>query len=270
MTKKTLSDETLGNEPESDEALSKKANVRIAVVTGGTRGIGAEVARRLASAGYRTIALARSVPERQLAAKLLPGVEVMACDVTDAQAVASTFDAIAGSGSITVLVNNAGISTSNPLLRTSVEEWNQNMAVNATGPFLCSRAALGGMVDTAFGRIVTVASTASLRGSPYIAAYAASKHAVLGLMRVMAAELDGSGVSANTVCPTFVRTEMTIANIANIAKRTGCGLVEAEAKLARATPHGRILEIDEVATAVMDLIGSSDNGQEVLLDGGSQ
>ncbi len=246
------------------EAMNETQSGQIAVVTGGTRGIGAEVSRRLAEAGYQTIALARSVPEQ-----LPSGIEVMACDVTDAESVASTFAAIGASGPIGVLINNAGISSSNSLVRTTIEEWNQNLAVNATGPFLCSQAVLPGMSEAGQGRIVTVASTASLEGSPYIAAYAASKHAVIGLMRVMAAEVAGTGVTANSVCPTFVRTEMTIASIANIAERTGCDLAEAEVKLARATPHGRILEVDEVASAIMDLVSSSENGQEVLLDGAS-
>ncbi len=243
---------------------------RTAVVTGGTRGIGAEVSRRLAAAGYRTIALARSVPDSAVLESELLGVQVLACDVTSPDDVVTTFANIATSGPVTVLVNNAGISSSNSLLRTTLAEWDQNLSVNATGPFLCSQAVLGPMLEAGRGQIVTVASTASLEGSPYIAAYAASKHAVIGLMRVLATEVEGTGVTANSVCPTFVRTEMTTASIANIAERTGCDLAEAEAKLAQATPHGRILEVDEVASAIMDLVGSSGSGQEVLLDGGQR
>ncbi len=251
----------------NSDSVSGPEVTQIAVVTGGTRGIGAEVSRRLADAGYRTVALARSVPDSTVLQGDLAGIEVMACDVTDAESVTSTFSTIADLGPIAVLINNAGISSSNSLVRTSIDEWNQNLAVNATGPFLCSQAVLPGMSEASQGRIVTVASTASLEGSPYIAAYAASKHAVIGLMRVMVAEVAGTGVTANSVCPTFVRTEMTINSIANIAERTGCDLAEAEAKLARATPHGRILEVDEVASAIMELVVSSDNGQEILLDG---
>lgn len=249
--------------PNGDDMDERVANEHglTAVVTGGTRGIGAEVARLLAVAGHRVVALARTVPD---AAGAAGGVEAMACDVTDADAVAGAIGAI---GPVDILVNNAGVSSSNPLGRTTVGEWNRNLAVNATGPFLCTRAVIGTMRERGFGRIVTVASTAALSGDKYIAAYAASKHAVLGLMRVVAAEVDGTGVTANSVCPTFVRTDMTIATIENIADTTGCDLATAEAKLARATPHGRIIEVGEVAAAVITLIDSADNGREVLLDG---
>lgn len=255
---------------------SPSRDLPIAVVTGGTRGIGAAITRRLSAAGYCTIAIARTMPEPTGpdstadpdSTTNLAGAEVLCCDVTDADDVARTFAQIAKRGRIEVLVNNAGISTSAPIERTTLADWNQNLAVNATGPFLCTQAVVGEMKANQSGRVVTVASTAGLSGDRYIAAYAASKHAVLGLMRVVAAEVEGSGVTANSVCPTFVRTEMTIATIANIAERTGCSLDEAEAKLAQATPHGRILEIAEVADAVLDLVVSTNNGQEVLLDGG--
>lgn len=236
--------------------------MRTAVVTGATKGIGREVAKRLAASGHRTIALGRTVIENEL-----PGVDFMACDVTQEQSVQRVFDEI---GAVDILVNNAGVSTSNPLHKTTKNQWDSNLAVNATGPFLCSRAVVVGMRDRGFGRIVTVASTASLEGSPYIAAYAASKHAVIGLMRVIAAEVAGSGVTANSVCPTFVRTEMTVATIANIAKATSSSLAAAETRLAESTPHGRILEVGEVAQAVIDLINTTSNGQEVLLDGGTK
>ena len=124
------------------------------------------------------------------------------------------------------------------------------------------------MLERDAGRIVTVASIAGVEGAKYIAAYASSKHAVMGLTRVVAAEVDGTGVTANSVCPTFVRTEMTVATIANIARQTGKNLAEAEAALAKATPHGRIIEIAEVVDAVMGLLAGDHNGREIVLDGG--
>lgn len=232
----------------------------VAVVTGGTRGIGKALCAGLIDSGHEVIAIARSQPENPPA-----DVTVRICDVTSETAVNELFADI---GPIGILVNNAGVSSSNSLTRTSLAEWERNLAVNATGPFLCIRAVVGAMVEAGHGRIVTVASTAALEGTKYIAAYAASKHAVLGLMRVVAAEVAGSGVTANSVCPTFVRTGMTVATIENIAERTGSTLAGAEAKLAEATPHNRILEIDEVAEAVLALIESDSNGQELLLDGG--
>ncbi len=230
------------------------------VVTGGTRGIGGAISAELAAEGHRVIALATSEPS------MLPdGIDARICDVTDEQQVAAVFSDI---GAVDVLVNNAGVSGSNRLGRTTLEEWNRNMSVNATGAFLCTRAVIDRMLERNAGKIVTVASIAGVEGAPYIAAYAASKHAVMGLMRVVAAEVAGTGVTVNSVCPTFVRTEMTVATIANIAERTGKNLADAEAALATATPHGRIIETAEVVDAVMELLAGDFSGQELVLDGG--
>ena len=231
-----------------------------AVVTGGTRGIGRSIGIELVSAGHDVIALATSAP-----ADPLDGVEARICDVTDERQVASTFSDI---GPVDILVNNAGVSGSNRLGRTTLDEWHRSIDVNATGAFLCTRAVIDGMLERDTGRIVTVASIAGVEGAKYIAAYASSKHAVMGLMRVVAAEVAGTGVTANSVCPTFVRTEMTVATIANIARQTGKNLAEAEAALAKATPHGRIIEIAEVVEAVMELLDGDHNGREIVLDGG--
>ena len=214
---------------------------------------------QLAARGHNVIALATSTP-----AEPTDGVDARICDVTDEEQVVATFSDI---GSVNILVNNAGVSGSNRLGRTTLEEWNRSILVNATGSFLCTRAVIDQMLERDSGKIVTVASIAGVEGAPYIAAYASSKHAVMGLMRVVAAETAGAGVTVNTVCPTFVRTGMTVATIANIAERTGKNLVEAEAALAKATPHGRIIEIAEVVDTVMDLLNSDDNGREIVLDG---
>lgn len=232
----------------------------LAVVTGGTRGIGRGVCKRLADAGHDVVALARSV-----SSETVPGVTFRVCDITDDEQVASALSDI---GAVDVLVNNAGAATSNPLARTTLAEWEHCLAVNATGAFLCTRSVIDGMVRRGFGRIITIASTAALEGAKYIAAYAASKHAVLGLMRAAAAEVAGTGVTVNTVCPTYVRTDMTAATIANIADKTGVSVAAAETKLAEATPHNRIIEIDEVADAVLAAIATDDNGRIILLDGG--
>jgi len=234
--------------------------VSTAVVTGGTRGIGGAISAELAAEGHRVIALATTEPPASL-----DGIEARICDVTDPSQVAATFSAI---GSVDVLVNNAGVSGSNRLGRTTLEEWNRAMSVNATGAFLCTRAVIDRMLERNAGKIVTVASIAGVEGAPYIAAYAASKHAVMGLMRVVAAEVAGTGVTVNSVCPTFVRTEMTVATIANIAERTGKNLADAEIALAKAAPHGRIIETAEVVDAVMELLAGDLSGQELVLDGG--
>ena len=224
---------------------------RVVVVTGGTRGIGRAVAERFEAAGDQVVALGRDT-----------------CDVTDEAAVAAAFERI---GRVDVLVNNAGVSNSAPLPRTSLDDWQAQMDVNATGAFLCTRAALPGMLERGSGRVVTVASTAGRAGARYTAAYTASKHAAVGLMRAVAAEVAGTGVTANAVCPTFVRTDMTQRSVERIAAVTGRGEAEAEAALAKAAPLGRLLEPEEVAFAVAFLAAAEAgaiNGQTLILDGG--
>ncbi|UJW32869.1 SDR family oxidoreductase [Saccharothrix sp. AJ9571] len=224
---------------------------RLVVVTGGTRGIGAAIAARFREAGDQVVAPGRAD-----------------CDVTDEAAVTAFFAAL---GPVDVLVNNAGISTSAPLARTSLADWQAQHEVNATGAFLCTRAVLPGMRERDSGRIVTVASTAGHAGFKYTAGYTASKHAAVGLTRAVAAEVAGTGVTSNAVCPAFVRTDMTRTSIARISGSTGRDEAEAEAALAAASPLGRLLEPEEVAFAVAFLAAPEAavvNGQTIVLDGG--
>ncbi|MEU7788103.1 SDR family NAD(P)-dependent oxidoreductase [Amycolatopsis sp. NPDC049159] len=224
---------------------------RLVVVTGGTRGIGAAIAARFRSLGDTVLA---------------PGSAE--CDVTDEAAVTAYF---AAAGPVDVLVNNAGISSSAPAARTTSDDWHRQLEVNATGAFFCTRAVLPGMRERDRGRIVTVASTASHVGYRYTAAYTASKHAALGLVRAVAAELAGTGVTANAVCPAFVRTDMTASSVARIRERTGRSPDDAEAALAAASPLGRLLEPSEVAFAASFLAApeaAAINGQTLVLDGG--
>jgi NAD(P)-dependent dehydrogenase (short-subunit alcohol dehydrogenase family) len=145
------------------------------------------------------------------------------------------------------------------------------MDVNATGAFLCTRAVLPGMLARDRGRVVTVASTAGLAGQRYTAGYSASKHAAVGLMRAVAAEITGTGVTSNAVCPTFVRTDMTTTTVRRIASTTGRSEEDSERLVAGMSPLGRLLEPDEVAHAVMFLAATESaaiNGQTIVLDGG--
>jgi NAD(P)-dependent dehydrogenase (short-subunit alcohol dehydrogenase family) len=236
---------------------------RTVVVTGGAKGIGRATVERFAALGDRVVALGRD--EAALAAL---DVESRVCDVTDEAAVERVFGEI---GAVDVLVNNAGMGESAPLHRTTLESWRRHIDVNATGPFLCLRAVVSGMRERGTGAVVTVASTAGRAGVPYTTAYTASKHAVIGLTRAVAAELAGTGVRINAVCPTFVRTEMTDRSIAQIVERTGRSAEQAEGALAAASPLGRLLEPEEVADAIVYLASpaaAAINGQAWVLDGG--
>jgi NAD(P)-dependent dehydrogenase (short-subunit alcohol dehydrogenase family) len=237
---------------------------RVVVVTGGGKGIGKAIVERFATAGDRVVAVGR---DRE-ALGATAAAETDVCDVTDEQAVTALFDRL---GRVDVLVNNAGAAGSAPLARTTLDDWRALLDVNATGAFLCTRAVLAGMVERDEGRIVTVASTAARVGIPYTAAYTASKHAAVGLMRAVAAEVAGTGVTANAVCPTYVRTEMTERSVARIVSVTDRTEEEAEAALIASSPLGRLLEPEEVAFTVAFLAApeaAAINGQALVLDGG--
>jgi NAD(P)-dependent dehydrogenase (short-subunit alcohol dehydrogenase family) len=215
------------------------------VVTGGKRGIGVAICE--AFAGENVVPLSSSD-----------------LDVRDEEAVASVLGALA----VDVLVNNAGVSASAPVSKTSLEDWQRQLDVNATGAFLCTRAVLDGMLARGSGRIVNVASVASHVGARYLAGYAASKHAVLGLTRAVAAEVAGTGITCNAVCPAYVRSPMTDATIENIERRTGR---DGERALVAMSALGRLVEPQEVAFAVKFFASpeaGAINGQSLIIDGG--
>lgn len=249
---------------------------RTAVVTGGGRGIGRTVAHALAGAGASVVVAARTEGEiRSVADELREdGHEAHAvpCDVTEPDQV----EALAGAaaerlGRVDVLVNNAGVSGSEPFVRLELEEWNRMLRVNATGSFLCTKAFLPGMLEAGWGRVVMMASTAGLSGGRYIAAYSASKHAVLGLTRSLAEEVGGRGVTVNAVCPGYVDTGMTDRSVARIAEKTGLAEEEARDAIASRSPQERLVQPEEAAHAVLFLCAEEArgvNGESVVVDGG--
>jgi len=247
-----------------------------AVITGGGRGIGLAVARALADAGAAVLVSARSVDEIEAAADEIRGAGHVAhavpCDVADPESVRRLAEAAEERmGGVDVLVANAGVASSAPVRSITLEEWNRVFAVNVTGTFLVTQAFLPGMLGRGWGRLVMVASTAGKKGTPYLAAYTASKHAVIGFMRSVAAEIAESGVTANAVCPGYVETDIVTRAVENIVKKTQLSAEEARATLARTSPQKRILEVDEVAFQVLMLCdprARGMNGQSIVLDGG--
>ena len=229
---------------------------RHAVVTGGGRGIGAAVALALAGHGARLTVMGRGLGTLEATAAALPGTaRAIACDVTDERAVADAFAAL---GPVDILVNNAGAAESAPFARTSLDLWRRMLDVNLTGAFLCTRAALPGMLERGFGRIVSVASTAGLTGYGYVAAYCAAKHGVVGLTRALALETARKGITVNAVCPGYTETPMLDASVANIALKTGRGTDAARGELARTNPQGRFVRpADRPARTLRDRSGLS-------------
>ncbi|HEU5322562.1 MAG TPA: SDR family NAD(P)-dependent oxidoreductase [Methylomirabilota bacterium] len=248
---------------------------RVALVTGGGRGIGRAIALALARAGLDVAVGARSVDQVEAVAGQARAAGVKALgvelDVTEPRSVDhAVWHTVTTLGPVDVLVNNAGIAESAPFVRTGPELWERHLRVNATGPFLLTRAALPGMLERRWGRVINVASLAGLFGSPYVTAYTASKHALVGLTRALATEVSGKGVTVNAICPGFVATDMAWAGARNVAEKTGRPFEEAVAALARMNPGGRLIEPEEVAEAAVRLLHDDGiNGEMVVLDGTS-
>jgi NAD(P)-dependent dehydrogenase (short-subunit alcohol dehydrogenase family) len=225
-----------------------------AVVTGASRGIGAAIAQALAAQGARVSLLSRDVQRTQGIAEPL-GAQQAAAYSVDVASAASVRRAMSEArerfGPVHLLVNNAGQAVSAPILKTDEALWNQLFAVNVTGTFFCSKEALPDMLQAGFGRIVNIASVAGLRGAPYISAYAASKHAVIGFTRSLALELAQKNITVNAVCPGYTDTDIVREAIANIMKKTGRSEQEARAGLLAANPQGRLISPQEVAQAVV-------------------
>ena len=251
------------------------ATTRHALITGASRGIGAAIAQRLAADGLKLTLLGRSLGALQDLAASLPAAceaHAVAGDVADAAQVTAAFAAARERhGAVQVLVNNAGQAATAPLQRTDDALWAQMLAVNLTGTFLCTRAALPDMLAARAGRIVNVASTAGQRGYAYCSAYAAAKHGVIGLTRSLALEVATQGITVNAVCPGFTDTDIVASSVQNIVKKTGRSAAEAMAEFTRHNPQGRLVQPHEVAAMVAWLCSdaaASVHGQSLSVSGG--
>jgi 3-hydroxybutyrate dehydrogenase len=246
---------------------------RTALVTGASSGIGREVAVHLAAAGHDLALTGRDQAALARTAALCAGVRtvLIPADLTAPGAVEEVFAAAeAALGPVEILIANAGIGHSAPLSKTTDEDWARVIEINLTVPFRCVRRAAPAMVAAGWGRIVVMGSVASKVGAPYIGAYAASKHGVLGLVRSAAAELARHGVTVNAVCPAFVDTPLTEASVRTIVATTGRSASDARAALERQQPVGRLITVAEVAAAVMFCVDSpAVTGQGINVDGGS-
>ncbi len=240
-----------------------------ALITGGGRGIGLATAQALSRRGVRLTLLSRHISDDAVRALGLHDFIALKCDVADGAAVSRAFaSARDRNGAIEILINNAGIAQSAPFARTEPTMWDRMLAVNLTGTYLCTKAAVNDMLAAGFGRIVNIASTAGISGAPYLSAYSASKHAVVGFTRSLAEEYRHHNVTVNAVCPGYTDTEMMAQAVNNIVEKTGMSAEQARRHLAGTNAQGRIVEPQEVAQTVVALCEDTTSGGCVVLPGG--
>ena len=240
-------------------------------MTGGGRGIGAAIAAALTRDGAEVTILGRN--EASLKTRVTAGdaAAFALADLTQPAAFEAAMSGIAKAQAVDILVNNAGMALSAPFLKTGDADFETLFRVNVMGAVIATRALLPGMIARKFGRIVNIASTAALKGYPYVSAYATSKHALLGLTRALALEQAKTGITVNAVCPGFTDTDMADAAVNTIVAKTGRTPEAARAELARTNPMGRLIAPEEVADAVCFLArreSGSISGSTLTVAGG--
>ena len=246
---------------------------RHAFITGAGTGIGAEITRRLHADGHKvTLVGRRSQPLQDLANALGGHARPVVGDVTDRASVETAIAQASGTqGPVDILVNCAGMAPTAPFHRIDFADWQRTMDVNVNGVFHCTQVALDAMRAAGWGRIINIASVASLRGFPYVSGYCASKHAVLGMTRALALEVATQGITVNAVCPGYVDTDIVREAIAGIVAKTGRSEADAMQHFTESNPQGRLIEASEVAASVSWLCSESAGsvtGQAIAIDGG--
>ena len=238
------------------------------LVTGGGSGSGADLARGFAAAGADVVITGRRQEPLDKVAAKSARIRTVAGDVTSEADVVRMF---AEAGTVDIVIANAGIAESAPLVKTSLDRWQRMIDTNLTGAFLTLREGLRQLEGRAWGRLIVVSSITGLRGYPYVSAYGASKHGVVGLMRMIAQEVAGTGVTSNALCPSYINTEMTERTIVNIMEKTGRSREAALESITRISPLGRLVEPAEVTAAALWLCGAGSdavNGQAIGIAGG--
>lgn len=244
---------------------------RHAVVTGASRGIGAAIAARLAQMGALTTLMGRDSEALEREAARGTDARAIICDVTDSAQVERAFAEARSRAPIAILINNAGIAESAPFLKTSDALLDRMMAVNVTSAFRCTRAALPSMIEFGWGRVVNISSIAGLHGAAYITAYCATKHALVGFTRALAAETAQQGITVNAVCPGYVDTDLVRKAVTAIVAKTGQREDKILHEMVRHNPQGRLIRPEEVADTVGWLCGpdaQSVSGQAIAIAGG--
>jgi NAD(P)-dependent dehydrogenase (short-subunit alcohol dehydrogenase family) len=256
--------------PTSDSTPALAA--RHALVTGANRGIGAAIARSLSAAGARVTLLVRDAARGEAVAATLPGpTAVVVADITDRDALLAACAAAAEAlGPIDILVNNAGTAESAPFLKSDDALFQRMMAMHVMGPVHATQAVLPGMLSRGSGHVINVASVAGLMGAPYVTAYTAAKHAMVGLTRSLAAEVGPRGVSVQAVCPAYTDTDLVQGAVSWIVARTGRTPEEALHSILTDAGQSRIVTSEEVAEVVLALCtapAGTPVGQAIVVDG---